>query len=133
MPIAVYATQMTQLASYVQAVQTAQAAQAEQSSYSATTTSSNPSPATTGSGSNGDYAADATSVDTPDWACIRQSESGGNYSDYSGAYGFLGADYGAWSPAAQDAYALQLFHQNGDRFSGTWNDYCTVSGGGWLS
>lgn len=75
---------------------------------------------------------DALSVDTPDWACIRQWESGDTYTDYSGAYGFEGADYGVMSPAAQDAYALELFARNGDRFSGVWNDKCTRSGGGWL-
>lgn len=76
-----------------------------------------------------DYAADATSVNTPDWACIRQWESGDRYGIYSGAYGFEGADYGGLSPAAQDAYALKLFAQNGYHFAGTWNDRCTEAMG----
>lgn len=73
----------------------------------------------------GDYAADALSTNTVDWACIRQWESGDTYTDYSGAYGFEGADYSSMPPAQQDAYALEIFHQNGDHFAGAWNDRCT--------
>ncbi len=67
---------------------------------------------------------DATSTNTPDWACIRQHESGGNYSvGNGGAYQF---ENGTWTsvtglpgpaesyPAAtQDAAALRLFAQRG--------------------
>ncbi len=67
---------------------------------------------------------DATSTNTPHWACIRQHESGGNYGDGGGgAYQF---GNGTWTsvtglpgpaqsyPAAtQDAAALQLFAQRG--------------------
>ena len=91
----------------------------------------------------------ANSVNTPEWACIRQAESGDNYADTSGAYGILvdtwwshsdpdvvdawkaasgGAYYavpGDAPPAVQDAVALFLFAANGYRFGGTWNDYCT--------
>jgi len=81
----------------------------------------------------------ATSVHTADWACIRRYESGDRYHIHSGAYGFLGpawrlygnADYaypGAAPRAAQDAAALRLYHANGEKFSGSWNDYCTFHG-----
>ncbi len=67
---------------------------------------------------------DATSTNTPDWACIRQHESGGNYSEGNGgAYQF---ELGTWNgltglpapaedypPAVQDAAALRLFAQRG--------------------
>ena len=75
-------------------------------------------PASTSSGS------DTTSTDTPDWACIRQHESGGNYTEGGGgAYQF---ELGTWEgltglttpaqaspPAAQDAAALRLFAERG--------------------
>ena len=67
---------------------------------------------------------DATSTDTPDWACIREHESGDNYSDGNGgAYQF---EDGTWqsttgtpgpaedySPAQQDAAALELYNERG--------------------
>ena len=67
---------------------------------------------------------DATSTNTPDWACIRQHESSGDYSaGNGGAYQF---ENGTWTsvtglpgpaqsyPAAtQDAAALRLFAQRG--------------------
>ena len=67
---------------------------------------------------------DATSTNTPHWACIRQHESGGNYSaGNGGAYQF---EFGTWnsltglpSPAqdypasVQDAAALRLFSERG--------------------
>jgi hypothetical protein len=71
-----------------------------------------------------DGGADATSTDTAEWACIRQHESGGNYSEGGGgAYQF---ELGTWegltglgtpaedSPAGvQDAAALKLFSERG--------------------
>ena len=67
---------------------------------------------------------DATSTNTPDWACIRQHESGGNYSiGNGGAYQF---ELGTWTaltglpsaaedypPAVQDSAALKLYSQRG--------------------
>ena len=67
---------------------------------------------------------DATSIDTPDWACIRQHESGGNYTEGGGgAYQF---ELGTWAgltglntpaqdspPSVQDAAALKLFAERG--------------------
>ena len=67
---------------------------------------------------------DATSTNTPDWACIRQHESGGDYSiGNGGAYQF---ELGTWTaltglpspaedyPAAvQDSAALKLYSQRG--------------------
>jgi hypothetical protein len=75
-------------------------------------------PVPSGSGS------DATSTNTPDWACIREHESGSNYGEYNGgAYQF---ELGTWealtglgtpaqdSPAAvQDAAALRLYAERG--------------------
>ncbi len=69
-------------------------------------------------------ASDATSTNTADWACIRQHESGGNYSvGNGGAYQF---EFGTWTaltglpspaedypPAVQDAAALKLYAQRG--------------------
>jgi pyruvate/2-oxoglutarate dehydrogenase complex dihydrolipoamide acyltransferase (E2) component len=77
-----------------------------------------PVPAPTAGGS------DATSTNTPDWACIRQHESGDNYSiGNGGAYQF---ELSTWTgltglpspaedyPAAvQDAAALKLYSQRG--------------------
>ena len=67
---------------------------------------------------------DATSTNTPDWACIRQHESSGNYSvSGGGAYQF---ELGTWEgltgltspaqdypPAVQDAAALKLHSERG--------------------
>jgi len=75
-----------------------------------------PTPA--GSGS------DATSTNTPHWACIRQHESGGNYAEGGGgAYQFefstwhgltgLPAPAQDYPPSVQDAAALKLFSQRG--------------------
>jgi hypothetical protein len=75
-------------------------------------------PAPAGGGS------DATSTDTPDWACIRQHESGDNYAEHGGgAYQF---EFGTWNgltglpspaedypPAVQDAAALKLYSERG--------------------
>jgi len=67
---------------------------------------------------------DATSTNTPDWACIRQHESGGNYAEGGGgAYQF---ELGTWQgltglstpaqdspPSVQDEAALRLFAERG--------------------
>jgi hypothetical protein len=72
----------------------------------------------------GGASSDATTTGTPDWACIRQHESGGNYGEGGGgAYQFQD---GTWTgltglpgpaqsyPAAtQDAAALRLYAQRG--------------------
>jgi hypothetical protein len=72
----------------------------------------------------GGASSDATTTGTPDWACIRQRESGGNYgAGGGGAYQFQD---GTWTgvtglpgpaqsyPAAtQDAAALRLYAQRG--------------------
>ena len=79
-------------------------------------TASLPVPASSGS--------DASSTNTPDWACIREHESGGNYAEGGGgAYQF---ELGTWegltglstpaqdSPASvQDAAALRLYAERG--------------------
>jgi hypothetical protein len=94
------------------AAQAAAAAQAHAAAVAA------PAPAPAGGVS------DATSTNTPDWACIRQHESGGNYAEGGGgAYQF---GNGTWTgvtglpgpaqsyPAAtQDSAALRLFAQRG--------------------
>lgn len=86
---------------------------------------------------NGNYAADARSTRTLDWACIRNAESHDNYHQVSGAYGILTSTWqqygepgvpGAASVAVQDAFALRLFAANGYRYSGSWNDACTQTG-----
>lgn len=67
---------------------------------------------------------DSTSTNTPDWACIRRHESGGNYAEGGGgAYQF---ELGTWEgltglstpaqdspPSVQDAAALRLFGERG--------------------
>jgi hypothetical protein len=71
-----------------------------------------------GSGSDG------ASTNTPDWACIRQHESGDDYAEYNGgAYQF---ELGTWEsltglatpaqdspPAVQDGAALRLYAERG--------------------
>jgi hypothetical protein len=67
---------------------------------------------------------DATSTNTPDWACIRQHESGGNYSvGNGGAYQFELSTWTAltglpspaedYPAAVQDSAALKLYSQRG--------------------
>jgi hypothetical protein len=67
---------------------------------------------------------DATNTNTPDWACIRQHESGSNYTEGGGgAYQF---ELGTWEgltglstpaqdspPSVQDAAALRLYAERG--------------------
>ena len=71
---------------------------------------------------------DATSVDTPDWQCVRWHESGDNYSDWAGAYGILDGTWaefmglsppaGHYAPYLQDEAALRIYNwslrANGD-------------------
>lgn len=84
---------------------------------------------------------DATSTDTADWACIREAESGDNYSDPAGAYGIepeAWAEFGnsAYAspgdapPAVQDEAALAIYAANGDHFAGAWYDPCVQGQGG---
>ena len=68
--------------------------------------------------------ADATTTNTPNWACIRQHESNGNYAEGGGgAYQF---EFGTWEgltglstpaqdspPSVQDAAALRLYAARG--------------------
>ena len=96
----------------------AQAAAAAARAQAAAVAAPAPAPAPAGGVS------DATSTNTPHWACIRQHESGGNYADGGGgAYQF---ENGTWTsitglpgpaqsyPAAtQDSAALRLFAQRG--------------------
>ena len=96
----------------------AQQAAAQQAAAQQAAAASVPAPAPAAGGS------DATTTNTPHWACIRQHESGGNYAvGGGGAYQF---EQGTWSgltglstpaqvspPAVQDAAALRLFSQRG--------------------
>jgi muramidase (phage lysozyme) len=105
--------------SYIQALaaqHAAAAAAAAAASRTQAAVASLPVPAGGGS--------DASSTNTPNWACIRQHESGGNYSEAGGgAYQF---QLGTWEgltglttpaqdspPAAQDAAALRLYAERG--------------------
>ncbi len=81
---------------------------------------------------------DWTTTDTADWDCIRQAESGDNYTDESGAYGFLPSTWaslglpgtpGEASKATQNAAALEILNYEG-HFYGAWNDLCTDPTGG---
>jgi hypothetical protein len=148
---AAQATQATQLATYAHAVAAAQAAQAAQlATYANAVTAAQKAKyiqtlaflqnlaffnavaqqqaakaaaqlvASAPAGGN----TDATSTNTPHWACIRQHESSGNYSvGNGGAYQF---EFGTWHgltglpapaqdypPAVQDAAALKLFSERG--------------------
>ncbi len=83
-----------------------------------------PAPAAAPAAAPGAGSSDATSTNTPDWACIRGHESGGNYgAGNGGAYQF---EFGTWQaltglpspaedypPAVQDAAALKLFAERG--------------------
>jgi hypothetical protein len=80
---------------------------------------------------------DATSVDTPDWNCIGNAESGNNYGEAGGGrwqfeegtfFSVTGL-YGSaedYSPAVQDAAALKLYSERGfepwiaDRYKCPW-------------
>jgi Transglycosylase-like domain len=75
-----------------------------------------------GGGSGG--GSDATSTNTPDWACIRAHESGDNYAEGGGgAYQFelstwqgltgLPSPAEDYPPSVQDAAALRLYAQRG--------------------
>jgi Transglycosylase-like domain len=100
------------------AAQRAAAQRAAVSSPAASVAAPSPVAAPAGSGSDG------SSTNTPDWACIRQHESGGNYGEYNGgAYQF---ELGTWEgltglttpaqdspPAVQDSAALRLFAERG--------------------
>jgi Transglycosylase-like domain len=108
------AVQKQQQAAAAQATAAANAAAAQARAVAAAT----PAPVASGG------ALDATSTDTPDWACIRDHESNGNYAEGNGgAYQF---EFGTWTaltglpspaedypPAVQDAAALKLYSQRG--------------------
>jgi hypothetical protein len=97
-----------------------QAAAAAEAAAARTQVAALPVPASAPAGSG----SDATSTNTPDWACIRQHESGDNYAEGGGgAYQF---ENGTWQgltglgtpaedspPAVQDAAALKLFSERG--------------------
>lgn len=99
---------------YIEALAAQQSASA--ASPTGAATASLPVPASSGS--------DATSTNTPDWACIRQHESNDDYSaGGGGAYQF---ELGTWegltglstpaedsAPSVQDAAALRLYAERG--------------------
>jgi hypothetical protein len=101
---------------YIQALAAQRSASAESASRPQAVSAS--LPVSAGGGS------DATSTNTPDWTCIRQHESGGNYTEGGGgAYQF---ELGTWEsltglstpaqdapPSVQDAAALRLFAERG--------------------
>ena len=121
---AVAVQQQQQAAAQAAAAAAAAAARAQAVAAAATATppaeASPPAPAAAPIGAS----SDATSTDRPDWACIRQHESGGDYgAGGGGAYQFQD---GTWTgvtglpgpaqsyPAAtQDAAALRLYAQRG--------------------
>jgi hypothetical protein len=99
---------------------TAQAAAAATAARAQVAAAPAPAPAPAPSGGS----SDATSTNTADWACIRQHESGGNYSiGNGGAYQFELSTWTAltglpspaedYPPAVQDAAALKLYGQRG--------------------
>ena len=105
--------------SYIQALAAQHAAAAAAAAAASRTQSAVASlPVPAGGGS------DTSSTNTPNWSCIRQHESGGNYSEGGGgAYQF---ELGTWEgltglttpaqdspPAVQDAAALRLFAERG--------------------
>ena len=80
---------------------------------------------------------DFVTTNTADWDCIRQAESGDNYTQTSGAYGILGSTWaslgysgtpGQAPKSQQDAAALEILRYEG-HFYGAWNDLCTDPGG----
>jgi len=76
---------------------------------------------------------DFVTTNTADWACIRQAESGDNYHDRGGAYGFLTSTWsdltghylhaGTAPPAQQNAVALNILGFERHFYSG-WTDSC---------
>ena len=98
----------------------AQRAAAQRAAVSSPRHRRRPAPVAAPAGSG----SDASSTNTPDWACIRQHESGDNYGEYNGgAYQF---ELGTWEgltglatpaqdspPAVQDSAALRLFAERG--------------------
>jgi hypothetical protein len=101
---------------YIEALAAQQSAAAAAAAHSQAVTAA--LPVSSGGGS------DATSTNTPNWACIRQHESGGDYSvGGGGAYQF---ELGTWEgltglttpaqdspPAVQDGAALRLYAERG--------------------
>jgi Transglycosylase-like domain len=93
------------------------AAQAQSAAAAAAATPAPAAAASTGG-------SDATSTNTPDWACIREHESGDNYGEGGGgAYQFELATWQGltglpspaedYPPSVQDAAALKLYAQRG--------------------
>jgi hypothetical protein len=128
---AVAAQQQQEAAAQAAALATAQAAAQATAATAATAAARTPAVAAPAAASPsvpaaapGGAPSDATTTSTPDWACIRQHESGGNYgAGGGGAYQFQD---GTWTgvtglpgpaqsyPAAtQDAAALTLYAQRG--------------------
>ena len=102
----------------------AQKAAAQQAAAAAAARATAPAPAPAAAPVPAVSASDATSTNTPDWACIRAHESGDNYSEGGGgAYQFalgtwegltgLGTPAEDSAPAVQDAAALKLYAQRG--------------------
>ncbi|HWF16846.1 MAG TPA: transglycosylase family protein [Acidimicrobiales bacterium] len=106
------------------AAQQAAAAAAQQAAAAATAAAARTQATVTAAPASTAGGSDATSTNTPDWACIRQHESGGNYAEGGGgAYQF---ELGTWegltgfsapaedsAPGVQDAAALRLFSERG--------------------
>ncbi len=117
--LAAVAAQRSQAAAQAAAAQAqAHAAAASAAATPAAAPAPAPAPAPAAGGSDG------SSTNTADWACIREHESGDNYSEHGGgAYQF---ELGTWesltglsspaedsSPAVQDSAALRLYAERG--------------------
>jgi Transglycosylase-like domain len=115
---AAIAAQRAQAAAQAAAAQAQARAAAAAAAQAAAPVPAAPAPAPAAGGSDG------SSTNTADWACIREHESGDNYSEHGGgAYQF---EQGTWQsltglpapaqdypPAVQDSAALRLYAERG--------------------
>jgi Transglycosylase-like domain len=123
--------QTVELQNFYKGILQQQAARAADAAAAATAAAARPAPVNTAPATAPEAVAapptagsDASSTATADWACIREHESGDNYSEAGGgAYQF---EFDTWHaltglpspaqdypPSVQDAAALQLFAQRG--------------------